>query len=129
MTFTSVEIIALIVIIAAAIKMLVLLVNPKAWMNFAKNIYSKPIVVQVVGFVLAAVVLYYLIQSGFNIVQIFAVTAFVALLFLIGFAPHVGSLIARYKTQINKGRMWKENWLYTFIWVILMLWALKELFM
>ena len=128
MAFTPVEIIALVIIIFALIKMLVLLVNPKSWMNFAKGLYKTPAVTQIIALILAAVVLYYLLQE-LTIVQIVATMAFMALLLAIGLAPEVGSLIKKYETMIKKGNLWKEYWLYTLIWIILLLWALKELFM
>ena len=128
MAFTSVEIIALIVIIVAVIKMLVLLVKPKAWVDFAKSIYAKPALTSLVSLILAVIVLYYLLQSGLTIVQILAVTAFVVLLVLVGLAKEIGPIIKRYEVIIKKGNLWKENWLYTLIWVILLAWGIKELF-
>jgi hypothetical protein len=128
MTFTPVEIIALIVIIAGVIKMLVLLVNPKAWMGFAKSVYSKPNLTSFIAFILAAVVLWYLIQSGISIVQILAVTAFVTLLIMIALAKEIGPLMKKYEAMIKKGNLWKEYWLYALAWILLMAWGVKELF-
>tara|TARA_Y100000310_G_scaffold342963_1_gene448489 strand:+ start:1447 stop:1836 length:390 start_codon:yes stop_codon:yes gene_type:complete len=128
MAFTSIEIIALIMIVLGAIKMVVLLVNPKAWMNLAKNVYSKPSLTSLVSFILAGVVLYYLIQSGITIVQILSVTAFVALLIIVGLAKEIGPLMKKYETMIKKGNLWKEYWLYALAWILLMTWGVKELF-
>lgn len=127
MAFTPVEIIALIVIIASAIKMVMLVINPKGWMNMAKGIYSKPFIVRFVALVLAAIVLYYLLME-ITIVQIIATTAFVALLVLIGLAAEVEPLIKKYEALIKKGKLWKEYWFYALIWILLMVWALVELF-
>jgi len=128
MTFTPVEIIALVIIIFSVIKMFVLLVNPKSWMNFAKGIYAKPNVTSFGAFVLGAIVLYYLIQSGITIVEILAVTAFVSLLIMIGLAKEIGPLIKKYEAMIKKGNLWKEYWFYILIWVILLAWGVWELF-
>lgn len=128
MAFTSIEIIALVIIVLGAIKIVVLLVNPKAWMNFAKGIYSKPNAVKVVGFILGAVVLYYLLSSGMTITQILAVTAFVGLLFMIGLAEEAEHFIKKYEVLIKKGTMWKDYWFYTLLWIILMIWGAKEIF-
>ena len=128
MTFTPVEIIALVIIIFSVIKMFVLLVNPKSWMNFAKGIYAKPNVTSFGAFVLGAIVLYYLIQSGITIVEILAVTAFVSLLIMIGLAKEIGPLIKKYEAMIKKGNLWKEYWFYILIWVILLAWGAWELF-
>jgi hypothetical protein len=129
MTFTSVEIIALIVIIAAIIKMLILLVNPQGWMKFAKGMYKNVVLAQIIGLILAVVILYYLLGAGITIVQILAVMAFLAALLMVGLAPHISDLLKKYQGQIKRGRLWQENWLYTLIWIVLLLWALKELFM
>ncbi len=127
MALTPIEIIALILIVIGVIKMLVLFVKPVAWMNFAKKVYKRPPVVRIVSLILAAIVLWYLLTE-ITIVQIFAVMAFVALLFLIGLAPDINSLMAKYRAQIKRGRLWQENWLYTLIWIVLMVWALVVLF-
>ncbi|MBU0467309.1 MAG: hypothetical protein KJ718_05135 [Nanoarchaeota archaeon] len=126
MTFTPVEVIALIVVIAAVVKMIVLLVNPRAWIGFAKGVYAKTGLVQMVGLILAAVVLYYLLQE-ITIVQVMAVVAFTALLVMVGLAPEIGHFVKKYEAQIKKGTLWKQYWLYTLIWIVLVLWAAKEL--
>jgi len=84
---------------------------------------------QLVGLILAAVVLYYLIGAGMTIVEILAVTAFVMALLLIGLAPYVGDFIKKIEGAIKRGRIWEESWLYTLVWIVLLAWALKELFM
>jgi hypothetical protein len=130
MAFTSVEIIALIVIVAAVIKMLVLLVNPQGWMNFARGIYKNTALAQIIGLILAGVVFYYIYYvAGMTIVQILAVMAFLAALLMVGLAPHIGDLLKKYQGQIKRGRLWQENWLYTLIWIVLLIWGAKELFM
>ena len=128
MAFTPVENIALILIVISVIKIAVLLVNPKSWMNFAKNLYSKPKAVSTIALILAVIVFYYLLQSGITVVEILAVTAFVVLLILIGLAKEVGPLMKKYDSIIKKGNLWKENWLYTLIWVVLLVLGIRELF-
>ena len=128
MTFTSVEIIALILIVFSAIKIIVLLISPISWMNFAKGIYKNPKLMQFIAFILAAVVLYYLVDAGITIVQIFAVTAFVAFLVLMGLATEFDHFIKKSQAMIKKGTLWKQYWLYSLIWVALLIWGIKELF-
>lgn len=128
MTYTSVEIIALVVILASAIKMVMLLVNPKAWINFAKSLYKKPNFAKVVAFILAAVVLYYLLDAGITIIQILAVTAFLALLLIFGLANEIPYILKRYETAVKKGKMWKDHWFYALVWIALLIWGIKELF-
>ena len=129
MVYTSIEIIAIVIIAAAVIKMLVLAVNAKAWMNFSKGVYKSVAFAQIIGLIIAAVVLYYLLGAGITIVQILAVMAFLAGILMVGLAPYLGDLIKKYEGQIKRGHMWKENWLYLLIWIVILVWGIKELFM
>ena len=128
MTFTSVEIIALILIVIATIKMLVLVSKPMAWMEFARWVYKKPVVTKFVGAILAGVVLYYIINSGLTIVEVLAVSALMALFFMIGLAEDVGPFIKKYEAQIKAGKMWKKHWLYTLFWIAILVWGVLVLF-
>ena len=127
MAFTPIEIIALIVIILAVVKMLVLLIKPMAWMDFASGFYKKPALAQSIAFILAVVVFYYLIQV-FTVVQILAVTAFVALLMMLALAKDLDWFVSKFKARIKKGTIWKQYWFYTLIWLVLLAWGVKELF-
>ena len=126
---SAVEIIAGILIVAGLIKIIVLLVNPKAWMNFAKGVWKNTGLMQVVMLILSGVILYYLIDSGMTIVQILAAGAFMGTLMAVGFANHIDSLMSKYDKQIKKGNLFKDNWLYILIWIALLIWAAKELWM
>ena len=77
-----------------------------------------------VYFILAAVVLYYLLEAGITIVQILAVTVFVSLLLGIGFMKYMDHLLKLFP----KNYTIKDQWFYVLIWVILLLWGIKELF-
>lgn len=127
--YTVIETLALIIIIASLIKIIVLLINPKAYLGFAKGVWKNPKVVKTISFILAIVVLYHLLGAGITILQILAVTAFVALIMVMGMASEVTPLLKKYETQIKNGTLWKEFWFYTLIWIVLLLWGAKELFM
>jgi len=126
MALTPVEIIAWIVIIGALVKMIILAISPKTWMNFVKKYSAKVAIIQLVSFILAAVVLYFLLEE-LTIVQIVAVVAFTGLLIMFGLATHIDYLLKKYRAQIKNGTMWKENGLYALVWLILLVWAGKEL--
>ncbi len=128
MVFTSVEIIALILIAVVAVKMLVLIIKPMSWMKFTKVIYKKPNVTKFIGAILAGVILYYLINSGMTIVQILAVSLFMAMMFMIGLSEDIGPFIKKYEAQIKAGKMWKKHWFYTLIWIALLVWGALVLF-
>ena len=125
---TPIGIIALILIIVSAIKIIVILVNPKSWADVVKKIWANPMVMSIVSLILAAIVLYYLIQSGLTIVQILAVTAFVGLLMAVGIGIYANEVISMATKMLKKGLM-KKAWLYTLIWIILLIWGAYELFM
>lgn len=125
---TPVEWIATILIVFSAVKVVVLLIKPVAWMNFAKGVWAKPGVVRLVGVVLGAVVLYYLLME-LTIVQILATATFVVLLIMIGLSEEVPYLIKKYDALVKKGGLWKQYWLYTLIWIVLLVWGAKELWM
>ena len=127
MIFTSIEIIALILIIAGIIKMFFLAINPNAWMNFAKTIWSKPRLTQIIALILAGIVFYY-ISRELTIIQILAVTLFVALLMAVGLADEIEYLVNKYKSIIKKRSLWKHYWLYVIIWLALLIWGLISLF-
>jgi hypothetical protein len=56
------------------------------------------------------------------------VTAFIALFVLIGIAGETEELIKKYQGMIKKGKLWKKYWFYTLLWIILLVWGVKELF-
>lgn len=129
MTFTTIEILALILIVVGLIKIFVLAIDPKAWMNFAKSIWNKPKLTQAICFLLAALVCYHLINNGMTIVQILSVALFITLFMAVALAPEVDDLIKKYQARIKRGNLWKQYWLYTLVWLVLLLWGLREIFM
>ena len=127
MAFGTVETIAAILVIFGIIKMLFVFFSPKTWMSFAKKLYSKPKVISYISLVLAAVVLYYLIGAGITIVQIFAVMTFMMLLIVVGMAQYINQIIKFYDKKDLK-KILADQWLYVVIWIVLLIWGLKELF-
>ncbi|MFC1710612.1 hypothetical protein ACFLZJ_00420 [Nanoarchaeota archaeon] len=127
MAFTSIEILALILIVVSVIKIITLLVNPKGWFKFAKGFWKNSALARIVSLILAVVVFYYLTLT-MSIVQILAVTLFVALLFAVGLSGRLDDLMKIYDKQVKSGKLWAENWLYTVLWLILLVWGVIELF-
>jgi hypothetical protein len=125
MAMGTLEIMATIIIVFGVIKLLALLFNPKGWMNFAKRIYSNVMLTKIIFLVLAAVSLYYLVGAGVTIIEIFAVMLFFAFLAGIGIAPHAKTIMKNIKLKT----LWSEHWLYTIVWILLLLWGIKELFL
>jgi len=82
-TGTPIEWIVTIFAVVGLIKLFVIMVNKKSWWALTKNVYGNPGLTGFVSLVLAAVVLWYLLQE-LTIVQILAAGVFTVL--LIGFA-------------------------------------------
>jgi hypothetical protein len=127
MAFTAVEIIALILLALGVVKMIVLLISPKSWLNLAKKLYNNKLVFQLVCLVLAAVVFYFLLQE-LTVIQIFAAMAFVALFIGVGLADPAKRIVSLYRKQIKEKTLLRSNWLYIILWIALMAWVFLELF-
>ena len=111
MTFSTIEILALILIIVSVVKILFLMINPKGWFKFAKKFWGKTGWAKIISLIFAVIVFYYLTLS-MGIIEILAVTLFVALLFAVGLSGRIDDLMKIYDKQIKSGNLWKENWLY-----------------
>lgn len=123
-----IEIFALIVLVAIAIKILVVLISPKSWLIFAGKIWKLPILTMVVSLVLAGIVFYYLIQE-ISIVQIFAVMLFIALITAATMAVYVKEFLPFAQKLLKDRNFLKRAWLPILIWIVLLIWAAKELFL
>lgn len=126
MNFPAIEILAGLLILAAAIKLFVVFVDARVWLRFAKRVYAIPAVTSWVALLLAALVLYLLLQSGLTIIEVLAVTVFVALLLIVGIAPYAGRLFEWLETQ-SLPAMLRQQWLYIVVWVLLLSWGAVEL--
>ncbi len=121
------EILAAIIIVFSLVKLTVVLISPMSWLNFAKKIYVRPQITSAVALVLAAVVLYILINSGMTIVHIFSVTLFIVLVLVIGMARY-GEEIISWAMGQDLRTILKEQWLYTLIWIVLLVWGIAAIF-
>ena len=126
-TGTPIEIIAALFAILGLIKLVVILISRKSWWPITKGVYGNPHVSGIVFLVLAAIVLFYLLQE-LTIVQIIATAVFVSLLMGVGFMSYSKETLALAKKVIDKGFSgWM--WLYIIIWLILLLWVFYEIFL
>ena len=105
------EILASILIFFALIKLIVILISPRGWL----------------ALVLAAIVLYFLVKSGITIVHIFAVLLFIALFIVAGIAPYSEKIVDWAMAQDMKVIL-KQQWYYSLVWFLLMLWCIQEIF-
>ncbi len=119
---------ALIIAVIALVKILVILVKPKAWYGVVKSVWKAPALMMIVCLILAAIVFYYLIQE-LSIVQIMATMLFLALLYGMTFAVYSKETIVWAQKMLNDRKFLAKGWLPILIWLALILWALKEILM
>ena len=125
---TPVEIMALILAIVIALKLIVVLIKPKAWLDgVVKPVWKNPAVTMIISLILAAVTLYYLNASGIGIVQIFATMLFLVLLFAVGISVYFNEIMAMATKMLKNKAIIKKSWLYILIWIALTVWVLYAL--
>ncbi len=122
MTSLITQFLAAFLILVSLVKLTMLLVNARTWVGLVKRLYADTKVTSAVALVAAGIVLFLLIRSGLDIVQILAVCLFVFLLILVGVAPYVPRLYAWVETQ-DMRQLLKEQWLYVAAWMALLLWG------
>jgi hypothetical protein len=126
MKFGTLEILSLMLITIAIIKVIVFIVNPSFWYSFVEKLYARPRVTSIVSLLLAGLVLYLLIISGVTVTEILAVSLFIMLLIVTGIAKYADIIIAWSREQ---GIVFivKELWLYTLVWLLLLAWGVGEI--
>ena len=116
------QVLAAILILLSVVKLGVVLVRPRAWLGFAKRLYTHPQVTSVVALLIAGIILALLIRSGLDIVQILAVCLFVASLVVVGVAPYALHLFDWLEKE-DVDQLIKRQWLYISVWLALLLWG------
>jgi len=123
---TPIELFAWIAIVLALVKIIVVVINPKAWMNFAKTLWERPVVMMVVSLVLGIIVLTYLLET-ISIVQIFAVTLFVMLLSAVSLASYSKEFMKLADKLAKDKKFLRKAWVPIVVWAGLAIWALVQL--
>ena len=120
----TIEILATILVVIVGIKFLVLAIKPKKWFSFAESLYKNVKAMQIISLILAGVILYYLLLAGVTITEIFAIMLFLSFLMMIQMAPFA----KKWMKSIKPKDIFKKNWLPVIIWLVLLIWAIKEIF-
>jgi|SaaInlV_200m_DNA_2_1039689.scaffolds.fasta_scaffold00689_7 hypothetical protein len=120
---------ALIFMAIAAIKIIVILISPGKWNNVIKTTWANSGLIMGISLILAAASLYYLIQGGITIIQIFAVLLFLTFLMASGIAIYKKEVIKLADKLMKDKKIIKKSWLYILIWIALIIWGAKTLFM
>lgn len=125
---TAIEVMAIILVVIFIIKMITILIDPKGWSGFVEKVWRRPKVVMVVNTILAVVTLLYLLESGIGIIEIFAVMLFLMFLIGIGISGFSKEIVGLSKKLLKDRSVLKRSWFYIVIWILLVVWAMVELF-
>ncbi|MEK6914680.1 MAG: hypothetical protein AABW83_03450 [Nanoarchaeota archaeon] len=122
-----IELIALIFISFSLLKIIIIVFNKKFWIdNVTKRILKNAHLFSFICLVLSLITLYYLLKE-LTISQIIASMTFAILLIGFGILTHVKELsISIDKIQKEKDII-KKSLIYIIIWLIILLWGLKEI--
>jgi hypothetical protein len=121
MVFNAVGIIAFLMALFVLLKVIWVATKRRSWISVTKLFYNRK-VCGIVYAVLAAVILYYLLQE-ISIVQVFASLAFVAFLALIGFIVYNKDILAFGKKILAKRTSWVD-FVLLIVWAVLAAWVI-----
>lgn len=125
----ALDVIATIFAILVLVKLVVVLINPRLWMeHVAKPLLGNPRLATTVYGVLAVVVGYYVLTRMY-IVNVAAVMAFTALVMGVGMMPYSKTLL-RMAEEMSATRadLLRNAWLPIVIWGVIALWVLTAVF-
>ena len=125
----TIQTFALVVIALSVIKLIVILIKPENWMGVVNFVYGKPMITTLVALVLGYVSLMTLLESGITFVQIFGVMFFLMMLMALTFAAYSKDAIALGRKWLKQNNVLKRAWVPVIVWVVLLIWAIKEIFM
>lgn len=124
---TPVEIMALLLALGVVVKLAVVSINPKLWIDeVTKKALSNSTLVLLASIVLVGITLPLLLVE-LSIVQIFAVFLFLAGLMIMSMAPYSVEIIKIGEKMIAEGNVLKKAWLAIVVWLILAVWVLYEI--
>ena len=126
---TPIEIMATIFAVLILVKMITLLINPKAWMKSVANPLLNNVTPTMAIYLIFAIITGYYILQEMNIIQIAAVMLFTSLLFGLNLMPYAKEFLKMAnKTLKTRKQMLKTWWLHFILWIGFALWVLYELF-
>ncbi len=70
----------------------------------------------------------YFIFQSFTVIDVAAITTFVAFLMGVGMLPYAKGLIVEHKKLVKNKNIWQVYWLSLTIWVVFAVWTLVQLF-
>ncbi len=127
---TAIEIIVLIFIAISVIKLIMLAISPASWYgrkNPLIGLFSNKNKATLVSLILGGIILFYLLQE-LSIVQIFAASIFGWMIIMFSMAPFSERLFEWVKGIAGEPRFFSKNILSIVVWIFLIIWVLKEIF-
>ena len=122
-----IEFIATVLALVVLIKIIVIIINKKIWLDkVAEPVYKNSKASSVVLIILALVILYYLLQE-LSIIQIYAVVAFSSALIGFGLMRYSKEFLQTIRKVYSK-KLDSWSWVSIIIFVILSLWVLNNIF-
>lgn len=122
---TSIEILALIFAVLVLVKLIVILIRPKAWGKFVAVVWSKAGLTMLVCLVLAVITGYYVLNN-LSIVEVGAVMLFTSTLMAVAWGPY-SKLLLKMKEEVLKPGAVQKSWLPIIIWLVLGVWILYSI--
>jgi hypothetical protein len=117
---------ALIFVLAAAIKIVAGLIAPKSWLGLVKSVWKTPALIAVLSLVLGAISLYFLLQE-LTIIDIFAAMLFLCFLTALTASSYAGEIVAIAQKLVKDKSILKKAWLPLIVWIILIVWGISAL--
>ena len=127
MTLSNIEVMAIIVVFLAAIKLITLIINPRIWLKIVKTVYGNRFLTPVVSLVLAVVVLRYLLAE-LSLAHIFAVMLFFMLIASISVSAYSKDMLALSEKLLKDRNIVMKAWLALLVWIVLIIWVLYSIF-
>ncbi len=124
---TPLATLALIFALLILLKIIIVLINPKAWLNLTKSLFNKKPVTALIYFILIIIAGYY-VFTNLSIIQISAVMLFTSLLIALAWVPYAQTMIDLRKKVIKQDHILRKNWLTFLIFLIIAMLVLKSIF-
>lgn len=122
-----VEWIAAVLVVLGAVEMVVFVVRPRILVELGALLYDRPVLMQGAYLAGAGVVLYVLL-GHLTLVEIMAAFAFAGLVMGVGIAPFGREIAEACLARLEEGTFWRDAWLMSLVWVLLILWTGYALF-
>lgn len=124
---SAINILALIFIVFALLKLFVFSMCPKKSFKKLKDLYENQNAIRLIILILVLLVFNYL-RKELYIKEILATALFLCLLFALSLVSYSKDLITLIEKKMKKRKIIKQHWISILIWLILILLGIKEIF-